>query len=151
MRQGESVHHSNTEVVNGGVSPAPPLTNTMYLKTKEDKDTLNAFGIVVLGWAEKLHKMQSSCIHVYKELVQEYSSKDSGKPFFVNGCAYYLAIAELAENLRKLAIHHSRECNRLSGYQLDVGELEDVFKQQTEWNEKHCDGFSAGKIGKGES
>lgn len=121
----------------------------MYLKTNASKKTLRTFGLLTLQWAEQLHKIQKQSIDAFSDAKTASDMDEDFKPLLVNGAAYFAAIADLATNLQKISLHLSRECNRLSGYQLDLGDLTDVFEQQQKWNHEHCDGIGSKQTRKG--
>lgn len=121
----------------------------MYLKSNESKKVLRNFGLLTLRWAEELHKIQKQAIEAFGDVKTSTESDKDFTPLAVNGAAYFAAIADLAQNLHKISVHLSRECNRLGGYQIDLGELDDVFEQQQKWNHEFCDGIGAKQTRKG--
>lgn len=109
---------------------------------------MRALGTLVMSWAEDMQRIQKQSIDVYGDIRDVVEKSEDATPLLVNAAAYFCAVADLSGNVQKLAAHLSRECNRFGGYQLDLGELSDVFEQQNEWNIKHCDGFRSVRVGK---
>ena len=93
-------------------------------------------------WAQRIRKVQSDSIEAYAVMEKEFAIntknyKKSSDLFLVNATTYWAAIASISSNLSQTAEHLSRQCNKASGYQIDMGEMEDVFEQQKQWNKKH--------------
>ena len=110
-----------------------------------DTDPVQAFGLFSYAfthWATRIRKVQVDSLDAFDLLINQFTKDGkqvdkSSDLFLVNGAAYWAGIADVAHTLSLTAEHLSRECNKLSGYQLDMGELEDVFSQQTTWNQKN--------------
>lgn len=93
-------------------------------------------------WAQRIRKVQSDSIEAFAAMEKEFAIntknyKKSSDLFLVNATTYWAAIASISSNLAQTAEHLSRQCNKASGYQIDMGEMEDVFEQQKQWNKKH--------------
>jgi hypothetical protein len=109
-----------------------------YDRTDAFKTFTNAFTM----WAQRIKKVQTDSLEAFALLEKEFgintkNYKKSNDVFIVNATTYWAAIASIASNLSLTAEHLSRQCNKASGYQIDMGEMEDVFEQQRQWNEKH--------------
>jgi hypothetical protein len=85
-------------------------------------DRTEAFAVFTAAftlWAQRIKKIQADSLEAYAAL------------------AYWSAIASISSNLSQTADHLARQCNKHSGYQIDLGEMSDVFEQQRQWNKKH--------------
>lgn len=109
-------------------------------------DRTEAFAIFTAAftlWAQRIKKIQADSIEAYATLEKEFGintkSYDKAKAdlFLVNAVTYWSAIASISSNLSQTAEHLARQCNKHSGYQIDLGEMSDVFEQQRQWNKKH--------------
>lgn len=119
-------------------------------------DRTEAFAIFSTAftmWAQRIRKIQADSLDAYQALEKEFglNTKNYQKTsdlFTVNAVAYWAAIASISRDLSLTAEHLSRQCNKASGYQIDLGEMTDVFEQQRQWNKKHLG--NSGKVGKGD-
>jgi len=105
-------------------------------------DAFKTFTDAFTMWAQRIKKVQTDSLEAYALLEKEFAIntknyKKSNDVFIVNATTYWAAIASISSNLSKTAEHLSQQCNKASGYQIDMGEMEDVFEQQRVWNEKH--------------
>jgi len=112
---------------------------------KSSSDKVEAFGVFSYAfthWGNRIRKVQVDSLDAFDLLMAQFvkDGKQIDKTsdlFLVNAAAYWAAIADVAHTLSLTAEHLSRECNKISGYQLDMGDIEDVFNQQRKWNDKH--------------
>jgi hypothetical protein len=93
-------------------------------------------------WGIRVRKVQVDSLDAFELLMKQFIKNGrqidkSSDLFLVNGAAYWAGIADVAHTLSLTAEHLSRECNKLSGYKLDMGDIEDVFNQQKQWNDKY--------------
>jgi len=111
-----------------------------------EHDRTEAFAIFTAAftlWAQRIKKIQADSIEAYATLEKELGintkayDKNASDIFLVNAVTYWSAIASISSNLSATAEHLARQCNKASGYQIDLGEMSDVFEQQRQWNKKH--------------
>jgi len=111
-----------------------------------EHDRTEAFAVFTAAftlWAQRIKKIQADSLEAYaaleKELEMNTKNYDKAKSdlFLVNAVTYWSAIASISSNLSQTAEHLARQCNKASGYQIDLGEMSDVFEQQRQWNKKH--------------
>jgi len=111
-------------------------------KVKADLDAFRIFSHAFNLWGTRVRKVQTDSIDAFELLVKQFTKNGkqidkSSDLFLVNGAAYWAAIADVAHTLSLTAEHLSRECNKISGYKIDLGDIEDVFNQQKKWNDKY--------------
>ena len=129
-------------ILEGGLSDGRSLHKNMKNIDTNSVEAFGVFSYAFTHWGTRIRKVQVDSLDAFDLLMHTFVKDGkqidkSSDLFLVNGAAYWAAIADVAHTLSLTAEHLSRECNKLSGYQLDMGELEDVFSQQTTWNEKH--------------
>lgn len=109
-------------------------------------DRTEAFAVFTAAftlWAQRIKNVQADSLEAYAALEQELErntknyDKAKSDLFLVNAVTYWSAIASISSNLSQTAEHLARQCNKHSGYQIDIGEMSDVFEQQRVWNKKH--------------
>ena len=105
-------------------------------------EAFQIFSHAFVLWGTRVRKVQVDSLDAFELLMKQFITNGkqidkSSDLFLVNGAAYWAGIADVAHTLFLTAEHLSRECNKLSGYKLDLGDIEDVFTQQKQWNYKY--------------
>ena len=116
-------------------------------------EAFSIFSTAFTLWAQRIRKIQADSLEAFDTLEKEFKLNTkaydkSSDLFLVNAVTYWAAIASISRDLSLTAEHLSRQCNKASGYQIDLGEMTDVFEQQREWNKKHL--INSGKVRKGD-
>lgn len=103
---------------------------------------LDHFAKSFLDMGRHLRRVQKKCQEMHRMLNEKlgapHSTSKEALTYAVNGCVWFAAVADISQNLHKMADSMSHHCNQSSGYKVDItGDLHDLFRQQREWAGKN--------------